>query len=442
MRLQSPTDSSAARALPPVAILAGGLGTRLGSLTEQTPKALVEVAGRPFIVQQLELLRRRGLRRIVVCLGHHGEQVRNVLGDGTAWGVELRCVFDGAAPLGTAGALKQALPELGATFFVLYGDAYLDCDYAAVYQAFLDSGKAALMTVFKNDGDGQPSNVEWAEGRIRRYDKTAPSPAMRHIDYGLGVFQAAALAGVPEGRPADLAEVYQSLLARQDLAALEVPQRFHEIGSPEGLAETRAYVARALHTRSYLAEAAEIARRLDTEAIESVVRRLAELRARGGRLFILGVGGSAGNASHAVNDFRKIAGIEAYAPSDNVSELTARINDDGWERSYADWLKVSRLSSRDLVLVLSVGGGDAERNISANLVRAVAYARAVSATICGILGRDGGYTARHADACVLIPSVNPATVTAHAEAFQAVVWHLMVSHPALQAAPMKWESLR
>ena len=180
--------------------------------------------------------------------------------------------------------------------------------------------------------------------------------------------------------------------------------------------------------------------RLDAGAIERMVGLLAELRERGGRLFFLGVGGSAANAAHAVNDFRKIAQIESYAPTDNVSELTARTNDEGWESVFVQWLRGSHLNRRDMVFVLSVGGGDLEKNISPNLVRALEYARAVGATVCGIVGRNGGYTAKVADACVLVPTVNPATVTPHAEAFQAVIWHLLVSHPALKVAQTKWES--
>lgn len=195
------------------------------------------------------------------------------------------------------------------------------------------------------------------------------------------------------------------------------------------------------HAEAYLKEAAEILGRLDLAAIQKMVDLLVALRARRGRLFVLGVGGSAGNASHAVNDFRKICGIEAYTPVDNVSELTARVNDDGWESVFSRWLEVSRLAKDDLVLVLSVGGGDLERNVSPNLVRALQYAKQQGAAICGVVGRDGGYTAKVADACVIIPTVNPATVTPHAEAFQPVIWHLLVSHPALQAAPMKWESV-
>jgi D-sedoheptulose 7-phosphate isomerase len=191
----------------------------------------------------------------------------------------------------------------------------------------------------------------------------------------------------------------------------------------------------------FLAEAQEVARRLDTGAIEAMARELAAVRARGGRLFILGVGGSAGNASHAVNDFRKIAGIEAYAPTDNVSELTARINDEGWTGVFAAWLEGSRLGARDAVLVLSVGGGSVERNVSPNLVAALDFARSVGATRLGIVGRDGGYTARGADVCVVIPAVHPDRVTPHTEAFQSVVWHLLVSHPELQRSPTRWESL-
>ena len=194
------------------------------------------------------------------------------------------------------------------------------------------------------------------------------------------------------------------------------------------------------HTPQFIAEATEILGRLDQQAIEQVVARLADLRARGGRLFFLGVGGSAANASHAVNDFRKIAQIEAYAPTDNVSELTARTNDDGWETVFVNWLRVSRLTGQDMVFVLSVGGGDLEKNISPNLVRALQHAREVGATVCGIVGRVGGYTAQVADACVVVPTVNAVHVTPHAEAFQAVIWHLLVSHPALKAAQTKWES--
>ncbi|MBI2366780.1 MAG: SIS domain-containing protein [Deltaproteobacteria bacterium] len=193
--------------------------------------------------------------------------------------------------------------------------------------------------------------------------------------------------------------------------------------------------------RCYLEEAREVAARLDAGAVERIVDLIVALRTRGGRLFILGVGGSAGNASHAVADFRKICGVEAYAPTDNISELTARINDEGWESSFAEWLRASRLSRNDAVCIFSVGGGDAERNVSANLVRALQLAKSIGSAVCGIVGRDGGYTAQVADAFVIVPTVSPERVTAQTEAFQALRWHLLVSHPRLQVAPMRWESL-
>jgi D-sedoheptulose 7-phosphate isomerase len=195
------------------------------------------------------------------------------------------------------------------------------------------------------------------------------------------------------------------------------------------------------HITEYLREASEILSRLDRASIERTIDLLVELRERGGRLFVLGVGGGASHASHAVNDFRKICGIEAYAPTDNVSELTARINDDGWESSFSAWLRGSRLSSRDAVMVFSVGGGNLARDISVNLIRALEEAKRVGARICGVVGRDGGFTKGAADACVLIPVVNPESVTAHTEAFQAVIWHLLVSHPRLRLSEMKWESV-
>lgn len=196
------------------------------------------------------------------------------------------------------------------------------------------------------------------------------------------------------------------------------------------------------YTASYLSEAVEIIGRLDHGQIDAMVRILAATRAAGGRLFFLGVGGSAGNCSHAVNDFRKIAGMEAYAPTDNVSELTARINDDGWDTVFANWLKGSRIGPKDTVFIFSVGGGNLEKNISPNLVRALELAKEVGSKVVGVVGRDGGYTAKVADACVVIPVVNEGTITPHTEAFHAVVWHLIVTHPELKANENKWESTR
>lgn len=194
------------------------------------------------------------------------------------------------------------------------------------------------------------------------------------------------------------------------------------------------------YAAQHMKEAMEIIQKMDVSAIEKMADLLARLKAEGGRIFFLGVGGSAGNCSHAVNDFRKIVGIESYAPTDNVSELTARTNDEGWATVFVEWLKVSKLHPRDALFIFSVGGGNLEKNISPNLVEAIKLAKTVGAKVIGVIGRDGGYTAQAADACVVVPTVNPDTITPHSEAFQAVVWHLLVSHPKLKANQTKWES--
>ena len=194
------------------------------------------------------------------------------------------------------------------------------------------------------------------------------------------------------------------------------------------------------YAQQHLNEAVEIIKKIDAAAIEKMADLLATVKTEGGRIFFLGVGGSAGNCSHAVNDFRKIVGIESYAPTDNVSELTARTNDEGWATIFVEWLKISKLTKKDIVFILSVGGGNLEKNISPNLVEALKLATTVGAKVTGIVGRDGGYTAQVADACVIVPTVNPDNITPHSEAFQAVVWHLLVSHPKLKANQTKWES--
>ena len=191
----------------------------------------------------------------------------------------------------------------------------------------------------------------------------------------------------------------------------------------------------------YLEEAKQIIDSLNRNEITKMVTIINEVRSKDGRMFILGVGGGAGHASHAVNDFRKICGIEAYTPADNVSELTARVNDDGWDTAYVNWLKISKLNKNDIVLVFSVGGGNLEKNVSVNILRSLEFGKQVGAKICGVVGRDGGFTAQVADACVVIPSINVDTVTPHTESFQALIWHLLVSHPDLQKYKMKWESI-
>ena len=221
----------------PVALLAGGMATRLRPITEKIPKLLVEVAGEPFFSHQIRLLKNQGLTRVVLCVGYLGEMIVEQYGDGSKWGIEIEYSFDGPTLLGTGGALIRALPKLGDAFYILYGDSYLPIDYLNVGQAFLDSGKQGLMTVFENHGRYDASNVWFQDGRIKVYDKKNKVPAMHHIDYGLGLLKAEALSGWPTDKPVDLVEVYQQLVAGDQLAGYEIGERFYEIGSHEGLAE-------------------------------------------------------------------------------------------------------------------------------------------------------------------------------------------------------------
>jgi NDP-sugar pyrophosphorylase family protein len=227
----------------PVAVLAGGLAKRLGDVAALTPKALIEVAGRPFAEHQIELLRRHGMTDIVFLVGHLGNMIRDTIGDGSRWGVSVRYVFDRPHPLGTGGAILQALPSLGDRFFVLYGDSYLECDYRKIEHAFLASDCEGLMTVYRNENRWDRSNVRFENGHIAVYDKVHTTPDMHHIDYGLGGLEASAFAGYANGVAFDLVEVYQRLIARGRLAAFEVTSRFYEIGSPGGLEKTRAYLS-------------------------------------------------------------------------------------------------------------------------------------------------------------------------------------------------------
>jgi D-sedoheptulose 7-phosphate isomerase len=432
----------------PVVILCGGLATRLRPLTESIPKSLIDVAGKPFLEHQLQALKDQGIDHVVLCVGHLGEQIREKIGDGGRFGLLIHYVADGPRLLGTGGALKRAEGLLGGPFFVLYGDSYLQASYREIAARFDSAGTLGLMTVYRNEGKWDTSNVVFRDGRILSYDKRNRLPGMQHIDYGLGVLKKEALQGVPSAQPYDLALLYQELVGKGELTGFEVFKRFYEIGTVQGLQETREFLSKHSGGRMedystiHLKEAAKIIPLIDTGKIESMVRLIADVRSQEGRVFFLGVGGSAANAAHAVNDFRKLAGIESYSPTDNVSELTARTNDEGWETVFVEWLRGSRLSKKDMLFILSVGGGSLEPMVSPNLVRAVQYAKEVGARVIGIVGRDGGYTAKVADAAVIVPTVNPKTVTPHSEAFQAVIWHLIVSHPSLQMKATKWESVR
>jgi NDP-sugar pyrophosphorylase family protein len=237
-------------AMFPVAILAGGVATRLRPLTEAIPKALIDVNGEPFVAHQLRLLRARGIEQVVLCIGYRGEQIAKVVGDGSAFGLQVAYAFDGPTLLGTAGAIRHALPILDESFFVLYGDSYLECDYEAVQTAFERASKLTLMTVYRNEGHWDTSNVEFADGHIRAYSKQQRTRRMKHIDYGLGVFNRAAFAGVPEHSPYDLESLYHDMLQQDQLAAFEVSERFYEIGSPAGLDELRRHLTKSVQGSS------------------------------------------------------------------------------------------------------------------------------------------------------------------------------------------------
>ncbi|MDF1761459.1 MAG: SIS domain-containing protein [Coxiellaceae bacterium] len=427
----------------PVVILAGGLATRMRPMTETIPKALIDVAGEPFIFHQLRYLKQQGVERVVLCVGYLGDMVREVVGDGAQFGLDVTYSFDGECLLGTGGAIKKALPLLADAFFVLYGDSFLPINYQDVFRAFERQSKPALMTVLANQNRWDKSNVLFQDGQLLSYDKISPTTQMDHIDYGLGIISSSTIVSYPDDVVIDLADVYHQLSEQHQLAGFEVFERFYEIGSPTGLEQTTNYFKVGedmLYTQQHLNEAVEIINQLDVDAIERMADLLAEIKRKEGRIFFLGVGGSAANCSHAVNDFRKIVGIESYAPTDNASELTARTNDEGWATIFATWLKTSKLSEKDALFILSVGGGNLEKNISPNLVEALKFASSVNAKVTGIVGRDGGYTAKVADACVIVPTVNADTITPHAEAFQAVIWHLLVSHPKLKSNQTMWES--
>ncbi len=312
------------------------------------------------------------------------------------------------------------------------------------------------MTVFRNDDHWDRSNVLFEGRPLLRYDKTRGHADMRHIDYGLGVLTARALARVPADQPFDLAAVYQRLLAEGELLGVEVAERFYEIGSPEGLEETRAFLASRTdgcrrprrepmtYTRQHLDEVARIVAGPGRRRASSASRRhWPRCASRGGRLFFLGVGGSAGNCSHAVNDFRKLAGFEAYAPTDNVSELTARTNDEGWDTVFAAWLAGQPAAPGGRrVRALGRRRQRREEHQREPGARAAVRAEPSAPPSSGSSAAMAATRPRSPTACVIVPTVNPETVTPHSEAFQAVVWHLLVSHPLLKTAATKWESTR
>ncbi len=433
-------------------VLAGGRASRLGELALRRPKTLMSVAGQPFAHHQLTWLESEGVTDVVYCVGHLGSQIEDFVGDGARWGLAVSYSHDGPMPLGTGGALSRALADghLAEQFLVVYGDSYLSIDLAELQHVAATSPHDAVMAVIADDDERGDANVIFEDGRLVRYDKSRPvdlAARMRHIDYGVSAIRRTVVETmVPPDDFVDLSATLRDLSVAGRLGGHEVHDRFYEVGTPDGLAELdqllRASnrVGPVSFTSAFLSETTAIIKQIDEQAVEAVALGLAEVRERGGRLFILGVGGSAANAGHAVNDFRKLCGFEAYAPTDNVAELTARTNDDGWNTVFSSWLTCSRLRADDALLVLSVGGGSIERDLSVNIVGALDVALSVGASIFGIVGPEGGHTARSATAVVHIPGLVPGRVTPHTEGLTAVIWHLLVTHPALQLHIGTWEA--
>ena len=329
-------------------------------------------------------------------------------------------------------------------FFVIYGDSYLPCDYARRAAAFRDSGKLGLMIVYRNEGRWDTSNVEFAGGRILAYDKANRTPAMRYIDYGLGAFQRAAFDDVPADRPAIWPRCTRACCGAANWPRAKSPERFYEIGSRRRVSTNSGSfsnhdVYRTVSGRGRRDPQTD----LDVAAVGTPGGDCWPNAARAAA----GCSFSAWAAARPTRRTRSTISAKSAAwkptrPPTSVSELTARTNDEGWAGVFEGWLRVSRLRAADALLVFSVGGGNLEKHVSPNLVAAIEYAKTVGAKITGIVGRDGGYTAQDADACVIVPTVNAEHVTPHAEAFQAVIWHLLVTHPALKQAETKWESVK
>lgn len=620
-----------------VVVLMGGLGSRLGEITSNQPKPLVPVAGKPFFEYQLKLLLGCGFRKFVFLVGYRSNMIEDYFGNGRRYGenVSISYSYDGEKLLGTGGAVVRALPLLEDEFLLIYGDSFMDVDYMEVLYRYREgkrSGRGGLMTVLRNEGRFDASNVRMSGGDIVSYKKGIHSPEYNYIDYGIEVFQREIFTGLSMDAQIALSDIQERLVDERKMSVCVVHRRFYEIGSPASLEEYTRYATdrfytqhravfldrdgvineiccnddtgkldsplhkdelsllphvpeairllneagyyvfvvtnqpaaakgkttlgnlyemnhrikrqlqdngcrideiamcphhpkgsekaedktlirkcdcrkpgtglidgilkkyaidieaswmigdsytdiqagrkAALHTAfigdykcdvcarlrydkpdviaadlynavnqilsqggfkmsqqefiaRYLEQTIQIAEQIDRQEIAKAVDILSELKKDGGRLFILGVGGSAANASHAVNDFRKIGGIETYAPTDNVSELTARTNDEGWDTTFVEWLRISKISEKDAVMVLSVGGGS--ETTSLNIVNGVKLAKERGAKVIAIVSRDGGYSKKAADAGILVPVIEESLITPHAEGWQGVIWHLMVN---------------
>lgn len=412
-----------------VVILCGGKGTRLYPLTKDKPKSLIEVCGKPFIYYQLEMLANQDIGDIVLCTGLFSEQIEDYIGtldlkNEFKIPIKITIVID-YNQIGTLNALITAYSLLKNRFFVMYGDSYLTDPRLKYITELYESrtNDAALMTLIKNPN----TEIHTSFIKVGNTD---------YMDYGfIGLTKNMFDEHFIGNRD------FKDIINDDAWKFIMTDHPFYEIGSHEGLAEFTKYIEQTRPQQpkvsDYFTECKNTLNNLDNNTIEKIIKCIRENKEyyRGQlRLFILGVGGSAANASHAVNDFRKLCNIEAYSPSDNVSELTARTNDNGWESSYVDWLKVSNLNYKDILLIMSVGGGDKERNISVNLINAVDYANEKGARVFGILGRDGGYI-KDNSTCSVVIKTNDFT-TPITEAFQGIIWHYIVTQ--LQENKTTW----
>lgn len=421
---------------PHIAILCGGRGSRLGAMTEGCPKSLIQVAGKPFLFHQLELLRAAGVPpgHVWLIAGYMGCAISGAILHSPFFGY-VNILQDDALK-GTGPALMMLAEKHGATIgtsvMAMYGDSYLDCDYLGLWAGHRQSRAGLTLTACHRDVVPIPTapNILIQQPGQCRYINHPVGAQPNHIEYGVSCIDWSTIVNTPERW--DLSDYFATITALSPARCVEMDKPYHEIGSPEGLKDTARHLEETFCRRFLRQMAFEVSALTVPAAIddlENVVRAIRHARNIGGRVFVLGVGGSAANASHCVNDLRKIAGVEAYAPTDNVAELTARTNDDGWDSTLASWLGTSRLNSRDLVLVLSVNGG--KPGVSANLTRAIELANGVGAGTAAIVGSRNGYAANHCQLVVVIGDKTCGWRTPINEAGQAVVWHCIVNHPLL-----------
>lgn len=417
----------------PVYILCGGEGSRLGDITKGTPKSMVRIYGKPFISYQLEWLRDEGIKEVTLCVRKFADQIFNFVGDGSKWGMRVRYSYDGNESLGTAGAFKKATNGTSGAVFILYGDSYLPkCGLKGMEETYCIINQDVLMLLYEDTERHSENNVYYDRLYLPKYYAQKDGHTCNYTDAGISIVNIDYLNQlIPDGF-SNLSEIFELASKEKMIYPYITKDPYMEIGSLQGINRLETHV-KCTFADVYFQNASRIAQKIDQYKIYQMANIIQFTKRSGGRLFILGVGGSAATASHAVNDFEKLCGVKTYTPTDNVSELTARTNDQGWENSFVDWLKVQEPTDKDVILVLSVGGGDINRKISMNIVKALEYAQnECDTSILGIVGKEGGYTQRVADVCIVIPTVDEYNITPFAESFQSLILHCLVSHPILK----------